>query len=579
MPRFGSLSQEDHQNLQSELDDFSVVHPQLMQFINDKGHDPDVERILEGLTWHSGLLKEKLQQDIPELFLNLQHQLWPGYLRPVPGMTILEATPLSTIHNLPKETGATYHEDGKAPCTFQTCRDLSVLPLRLENIRSDNDDEYSVTLTFSLPSGARLSAIDGLSIYVGNDTQRSYELYFLLSHCVRSGSANVNGVNIPLENLRFTPEGISHNESVLPWPRNAMPAHRLIQEYFCFPNGLLFLTLHHDDQNIFPPRIHGGHFSLTVHFTRSVTSLRLRKESLRVNCVPAINLFLWEGEPVSVTGHKTDYPLQASYRWPEIEIYSVESVESGLRKQQGKNHIYLPFNLFEHERQRENGLEQLYYHVRMTQDTNNYQIRHWLSTKRSDEPLWINQTEYLSVKMLCTNGDKAARIGIGQINHTVDVRGSFIQLSNITRPTLRLPPLLDQTQYWTAISWLSKNYKSLLEPESLKQMLISYHFPAMFNRQAEKTLIKALSGIQDITTRQTERTLPNGMTVRGVESVLYASQTAFGSEGALYLFGTVLAYFFAQSAALNTFHLFTLVNQNNQERYTWPVKVGQHSLI
>ena len=73
--------------------------------------------------------------------------------------------------------------------------------------------------------------------------------------------------------------------------------------------------------------------------------------------------------------------------------------------------------------------------------------------------------------------------------------------------------------------------------------------------------------------------LVRGMPVRGLKSVLSIRQSAFGSEGELYLFSTVLAHFFSLYASVNAFHLLEVVNLDNKERYQWPVQIGQHSLM
>ncbi len=73
--------------------------------------------------------------------------------------------------------------------------------------------------------------------------------------------------------------------------------------------------------------------------------------------------------------------------------------------------------------------------------------------------------------------------------------------------------------------------------------------------------------------------LVRGMPVRGIQSLLSLRQSAFGSEGDLYLFSSVMAHFFSLYASVNAFHQLEVVNLDNQERYRWPVQLGQHSLM
>jgi type VI secretion system protein ImpG len=67
--------------------------------------------------------------------------------------------------------------------------------------------------------------------------------------------------------------------------------------------------------------------------------------------------------------------------------------------------------------------------------------------------------------------------------------------------------------------------------------------------------------------------------VRGLRSELHVDQSCFGSEGDLYLFGTVLSHFFALYASINSFHELVVVNVSNQEKYTWGTQTGMQPLI
>ena len=70
------------------------------KFLSEEGDDPDVERLLEGFSFISGRIRQKLEDDLPEVSHSLINVLWPNYLRPVPSMSILEFVPRKNAVNL-----------------------------------------------------------------------------------------------------------------------------------------------------------------------------------------------------------------------------------------------------------------------------------------------------------------------------------------------------------------------------------------------------------------------------------------------------------------------------------------------
>ena len=82
------------------------------------------------------------------------------------------------------------------------------------------------------------------------------------------------------------------------------------------------------------------------------------------------------------------------------------------------------------------------------------------------------------------------------------------------RPTRPLRPALDGSLHWTLISNLSLNYVSLLRRDALVQVLRTYDFPALHDKQAEQASRKRLAGIEEIETKPVDR-LVRGMPVRG----------------------------------------------------------------
>src|SRR5476651_1733541 len=120
---------------------FAERSPALAPFLGQAGRDPDVERLLEGFAFLTGRLRQKLDDQLPELSHSLMHLLWPNYMRPLPSFSMLQFDPLKRAgpaikveRDTPVESVAINGER----CRFRTCYPTQVLPLQLAAL------EYSV---------------------------------------------------------------------------------------------------------------------------------------------------------------------------------------------------------------------------------------------------------------------------------------------------------------------------------------------------------------------------------------------------------------------------------------------------
>ena len=76
--------------------EFARAHPDRAAMLNlDKpgARDPYVERLFEGFAFLMGRLREKLDDDLPELTEGLVSLLWPYYMRTIPSLAIVEFSP------------------------------------------------------------------------------------------------------------------------------------------------------------------------------------------------------------------------------------------------------------------------------------------------------------------------------------------------------------------------------------------------------------------------------------------------------------------------------------------------------
>ncbi|MGL5327307.1 MAG: type VI secretion system baseplate subunit TssF [Aeromonas sp.] len=569
--------------------EFADSHPELTRFLSEQHSDPDVERLLEGFAFLTGNLRAKIEDEFPELTHGLLNMLWPNYLRPVPSMTIMQFSVIPGAIAQPALVKQGCQLDSlpldEVTCHFQTCHDAWVYPAEMRQITAQSGNDLStISLDIALHAPLPLSELqlDKLRFFLGGDSYTAYELYFWLSNQLSHIELEIDGKRFRQEAKALKSVGFERDDALLPYPNNVYSGYRILQEYFCFPESFLFFELSGGEWPKQPLPV--SEFKIHFCFDRPLPAeLKIRPDSFMLNCVPAINLFQHDSEPVNLNGRQAEYPLKASYRYADsFEIFSVDQVEGwvegNLGRSRGTPRIYQPFESFQHQIERAKQRLALYYRVRVRESVSGDGFEHSLSFVRGDETTTVDLDESISVTLTCTNRSRAARLKVGSICVPTGSSPSFATFRNLIRPTRPLRPALDGSLHWTLISNLSLNYVSLLRRDALVQVLRTYDFPALHDKQAEQASRKRLAGIEEIETKPVDR-LVRGMPVRGLKSVLSIRQSAFGSEGELYLFSTVLAHFFSLYASVNAFHLLEVVNLDNKERYQWPVQIGQHSLM
>ncbi|MCX7126901.1 type VI secretion system baseplate subunit TssF [Aeromonas sp.] len=569
--------------------EFADSYPELTRFLSEQNTDPDVERLLEGFAFLTGNLRAKIEDEFPELTHGLLNMLWPNYLRPVPSMTIMQFSVIPGAIAQPALVRQGCQLDSlpidDVTCHFQTCHDAWVYPADMRQITAQSGNDLStISLDIALHAPLPLSELqlDKLRFFLGGDSYTAYELYFWLSNQLSHIELEIDGKRFRQEAKALKSVGFERDDALLPYPNNVYSGYRILQEYFCFPESFLFFELSGGEWPKQPLPV--SEFKIHFCFDRPLPAeLKIRPDSFMLNCVPAINLFQHDSEPVNLNGRQAEYPLKASYRYADsFEIFSVDQVEGwvegNLGRSRGTPRIYQPFESFQHQIERAKHRLALYYRVRVRESVSGDGFEHSLSFVRGDETTTVDLDESISVTLTCTNRSRAARLKVGSICVPTGSSPSFATFRNLIRPTRPLRPALDGSLHWTLISNLSLNYVSLLRRDALVQVLRTYDFPALHDKQAEQGSRKRLAGIEEIETTPVDR-LVRGMPVRGLKSVLSIRQSAFGSEGELYLFSTVLAHFFSLYASVNAFHLLEVVNLDNKERYQWPVQIGQHSLM
>ena len=568
---------------------FTEIHPQLSRFLHGRNTDPDVERLLEGFAFLTGRLREKIEDEFPELTHSIINMLWPNYLRPVPSMSVVKFKPednVSTKHVIQSGVQLDSRPVFGTTCHFRTCRDVSIYPLDCVDVSAQHTREAStVNLAMKIDGDLTLDDIklDTLRFYLGGDKFSAEMTYLWLNHYLEKIVIEVGGVEFKLPKDTLSLVGFEAADSLLPYPKNVYDGYRILQEYLTFSESFNFFDLKGLSSAL--PKNIAGDFTIKMVFNKTFEpGVKVRNEMFQLYCTPVVNLFEHDADPIDLTGRKAEYRIIPSSTSPShYEVFSIDEVagwqnSSNSGRPRGAKRVYSSFESFQHEVERARHRESLYYRARVKDSIRNDGFDNFISFVRGDESSVYNFDEAVSLKLTCTNRQLPLELGIGDICEPTDTSPTFATFENITIPSPPLRPVLDGSLLWTLISNLSLNYLSLLSKDALCSVLRAYDFKALVDRQAERVSRLRLSGILKIESMPTDK-LIQGMPIRGLKSTITLDQAAFGSEGELFLFGTVLSKFFSLYASINSFHELVVINSSNKEAYTWGIQEGMQPLI
>lgn len=569
--------------------DFANDNPQLARLLGKGGSDPDVERLMEAFAFLTAKLRLKLEDDLPELTHPMLQLLWPNYLRPLPSATIVKFTPckqaLSQSQRIARGSRLFSTPVDGVPCEFRTCAEVAIHPFELTSASATQTLDTSVVrLELRTLVERPLNTLNcaSLDLHLSGDTENARTLYLWIAQYLDHVALTIDGEVRRLPASCVVLPGFSPDQALLPYPQNVFDGYRILQEYFVFPQRFHFIGLT-GLAPLWPDRA-AKHVGLEFHFTRQLPdSLRVGHADFSLFCTPAVNLFSHSAEPIDLSSRSAqDELIPKGEARHAYEIFSVDRVVSTRTTARGSSgehlRIFHPFESFAHEIEHAQGRTALYYRYTIEPSLRGDGVAHRIAFVRADANAYIAELETASIDLTCTNRDLPVALGVDDINVISEATPPLATYTNICPPTRAYRPVLDGQLQWALISNMSLNYLSLLSAEPLKAVIGAYDFAALHDIQHMRTTRKRLDGIRGIQTEPLDW-LIKGQPIRGLRTRLQLDQQAFLCEGDLYLFGCVLAHFFALYASINSFHQLEVINTTNNERYTWPIQTGKQPLI
>lgn len=571
--------------------EFAETYPDDAHFLTDVRSDPDVERLLEGVAFLTGRIRQKLDDEFPELIHGVMNLLWSHYLRPIPAMSLLEFMPIPgavTGHKrIPAmETVVESREIEGTRCRFRTTADVDLYPLQLEQVALEavGSTHSLLRLRFAMLSGATAgqAGIKRLRLHLIGEP--AHTLYYWLCRHAGKITLRVGGQGHPMDEValagcKIEPAGFAQNEALLPYPKTSFDGYRLLQEYFAFSQKFLAVDL----SDLRPLAGHGtaSEFEICITLTKPPpASFRLSTDHIRLFCTPIVNLFKLDSDPIEVTHERSEYLLRPSGTpRGHYELFSVDRAVGHVHGS-GKELPYEPFYSF--RRNDTTWSSTIYYQTHLRESiADEGGCETYVSFVNADEDRIRGQdmpTEIVAFDVTCTNRDLPSKLLVGDIRVPTESSPGYAQFRNVVRVSLRGRVPLGGELHWRLLSHLSLNYVSLTRVETLRELLDLYNFAARQDSQARQAHVRLLDGILDIQSRGKDYVF-RGAPVRGTEITLSLKDEHFGGDGKVFVFGSLLSEFFALYASLNSFTELHIKLVNQGEVLSWPVRIGQQVLI
>jgi type VI secretion system protein ImpG len=583
---FNKYYQDELQFLRELGEEFAKAHPTAAHYLSGPGSDPDVERMLEGFAFLSARVRQKLDDEFPELAHSLMRLMWPHYLRPVPSMSILEFLPtlqaLRGSQTIARGCEVQSTEVEGTPCRFHTAQEVRIHPISLEEagLETRSTGHSRLRLSFKIWNQTKPEAmqLDRLRLYLHGDPLVSYSLYHHLARHVSevrvvAGPQPDDRGGAPFTPLEFEPAGFAEEEALLPYPVASFPGYRLLQEYFSLPEKFLFIDILGLDRAA--AQLGEERFTVEVRFDRALPpSLRPSRDEFRLYCAPIVNLFANDGDPMRIDRTQTEYRLRPSGSNPfHYEIFSVDRV--GLIAPGTVEEREVPdFQRFEHLR---HGTESVYYQASLRPSVVDDRVDTYMTFVDGKGEMALPVTETATFKLTCSNRRLPEALQVGDIQVPTESSPAFVKFRNLTVPTASAMPPLGTDLHWRLVSHLSLNYISLVDVEALRGVLELYNFQVMRDPRAARANTRRLQGIHSLSAEPAEA-LVRGSVVRGTSIVMNALEDHFAGDGDLYLFSTILNEFLSLHATLNSFTQFSVHGLQGGDLTEWPHRIGRDQL-
>lgn len=523
--------------------------------------DPHVERLIQSFAYSTARLRQKLDDNLPELSTGLLETLYPNFLAPVPSMSIVTFEPmrdLDTVHKLPVGVAVESAPIDGDTCQFLTSQPVTLAPIRIADVKMMNRPIDAPNLQGQNPSGCLSITVEAfkgqsladldlgtLRLHVTGPSREAQALHsHITQHCIAIGlaahSSDPDARFLPASAV--APAGFAQDEALLPTAEGAFPGYRLLSEFFTLPEKFLFFDIN------FGAISQTDRLDIYLYFDAAPDQLEkiCGPQHLTLFATPIVNLFGSRSEPITLDGTRTSYPLLADTRRSRSrQVHSVLDVM--LVEDNGQATQAQPF----FHRITDGANEGVYY--QLERHPEGATPRQHLTSLAFVDQRGVVMTPTgmaASVEILSTNGALPKSLPYGGGQPRLKLASPFEGVSAInclqpmTEPRLSLEA---NDTAWQLLSQLSLNHLSISEDGLPALKGILHLYDRRFNRETAQ-MINAITGIET----QPNLTRMDAVMVSGIDVTLSFDPGQI-EPGLAILFGSIIDRFLGGYTTLNTF--------------------------
>ena len=625
-PRHLRFYKDELEYLREAAAEFAAEYPKIASRLDLRGTevpDPYVERLLEGFAFVSARVQLELDAQFPRFTSGLIENLMPDYLAPMPSVGIVQIEPDHSDPALAKGVVVPRHSvlssnlkrGDLTPCTFRTAHETTLWPVEVSDaayIGSPRDLE-----TYKLPDAGEAVAAVRLTLsctgekafgQLGSPSCRFDKLPMFLQGAedvpllmleellaksaavfVRAAGQPEKVTQLPASCLQAI--GFASDEALLPNNNRGFEGHRLLLEYFVFPERFRGLELGGLADAL--ERV-GAEREVEVFITLNNRNDALENivdaSRFELFCTPVVNLFEKRCDRIHIDDRESSYHVVPDRTRPrDFEVHTVTSVV-GHGSSDSSEYLFRP--LYGTADTAVPGFDQRYFTIERRQRIHSSTMRDderatytgaevFLSIVDADQAPYDDKLVQLGVQALCTNRDLPMAPAMRDAPYELRAAGPILGVKFLIGPTRPRPSIAVGESGWQLIDHMSLNHVSLLgdDPESGARTL--RRLVALHADLQEPHVKKQADGIRELRCESVVRQVPTPGPLafgRGLAISLVLEERFF-EGGSCFLFGCVLERFFARYVALNSFTETSLSIVERGHIAKWPPRIGNRQLL